>query len=201
MQPQCAQSLTWRSRGTRHKRRAPQLNVMRNSMFDLTDDGEEDKRRDWYPPIGEYVLLFSNLEFELLNWIQLLTDNRVLRNVSNTFQFARKLDILLELINEYEVSPETRDEWKRKWQEARAMSNTRNLICHNPPIDNFSLAVNDEGKVSLNSRAVEVHTLKKPIGEPGSGLSLTELKEEIEKLRKLLIRLDSMHTEEIVRGV
>lgn len=170
------------------------------TMFDLTDEGEEDKRRNWYSPIGEYVLLFSNLEFELLNWIHLLSNSRALRNVSNSFQFSKKLDILLELIDEYDVPSETREKWKRKWQEAMAMSDTRNLICHNPPIDNFSLSINDEGKVSLNSRAVEVHALKKPIGEPGSGLSLTELTKNIEKLRELLIHLDSMHTEEIVRG-
>ncbi|MHB8570304.1 MAG: hypothetical protein ACYC97_08915 [Metallibacterium sp.] len=169
-------------------------------MFNLTDKSEEDKRRDWYSPIGEYVLLFSDLEFELLNWIDLLSDNRLLRRITKTFQFSRMHDVLLELIDEYEAPLGTKEKWKREWLKARVMSSTRNLICHNPPIDNFRLAINDDGKVSLISRAVEVHILKKPIGESGSGLSLKKLTKDIEKLRELLIRLDSMHTEEIVRG-
>ncbi len=168
-------------------------------MFNLTDEDEEGKRRDWYLPIGEYVLLFSNLEFELLNWIDLLSDNRVLRRITRTFQFSRMHNVLFELIDAYEAPQGTKEKWKREWLKARAMSNTRNLICHNPPIDNFRLAINDDGEVSLISRAVEVHILKKPIGEPRSGLSLKKLTKDIEKLRNLLIRLDSMHTEEIVR--
>ena len=89
-------------------------------MFDLTDEGEEHKRRDWYSPIGEHVLLFSNLEFELLNWIHFLSNDRVLRTVLNTFKFSRKLDVLLELIDEYEAPPETRDQRKMEARVARS---------------------------------------------------------------------------------
>jgi hypothetical protein len=170
------------------------------SVFDLTDEDEEIRRRNWYSPIGEYVLLFSNLEFELSNWIRLLSDSRALRNASNTFQFSKKLNVLLELMDENEVLPATREKWKFEWRKAEALVKTRNLICHNPPIDNYSIDVNDEGEVSLNESVVEIQVLKKPIGEPGSGLSLTELKNDIEKLKGLLICLDSMHTEEILRA-
>ena len=169
------------------------------AMFDLADKGQENLRREWYSPIGEYVLLFSNLEFELSSWIHLLSDSRALRDVASTLKFSPKLDLLPGLIDEYQVSLETKEKWKREWQQAKPLANTRNLICHNPPIDHFSLSLGDQGKVSLGSRMIEVHALKKPIGEPGSGLALDDLKQKTDSLRQLLIRLDLMHTEEIVR--
>lgn len=169
-------------------------------MFDLTDKDEEDKRRNWYSPIGEYVLLFSNLEFELSNWIHLLSDNGSLRNASNKLPVSNRIDVLFELIYTHLVSAETREKWIRDWQEAKELAKTRNLICHNPPIDNFSISLDKKGGVSLDSQVEEIHSLRKPIGEPGSGLSLTRLTNDIKKLRALLIRLDTMHTEEILRG-
>lgn len=169
-------------------------------MFDLTDEDEEDKRRSWYSPIGEYILLFSNLEFELSNWIHLLSNNGSLSNASNKLPLGNRIEVLLELISTHVVSTETREKWIRDWQEAKELAKTRNLVCHNPPIDNFSISSDEKGGVSLDSQAVEIHSLRRPIGEPGSGLALARLKNDIEKLRALLIRLDTMHTEEILRG-
>ena len=169
-------------------------------MFDLTDAAEENARHEWYSPIGEYVLLFSNLEFELSGWVQLLSSSRALKKLGNTLKFSQKFELLLDLIEEYEIDAGTKEKWKQEWQQVKPLINTRNLICHNPPIDNFSLSLN-QGHVRIDSRKVEVHALKKPIGEPGSGLDLADLKQKTNILRQLLIRLDLMHTEETMRNI
>jgi hypothetical protein len=41
-------------------------------MFDFSNDEEEDKRIPWYSPIGEFVVLFSNVEFATKEWVRLL---------------------------------------------------------------------------------------------------------------------------------
>ena len=168
-------------------------------MFDLTDAKQEEIRKDWYAPIGEYVLLFSNLEFTLAEWICLLSESRALRNVANVrLKFSDQLALLFDIIEEYPTDEGTKNQWKQEWQRVQPLARTRNLICHNPPIDNFSLSLKD-GHASLDARAVEVLVLKKPLGYPGSGLSLDDLKGHLDDLRQLLIRLDEFHTTESLK--
>ena len=134
----------------------------------------------------------------LSSWIRLLSASRATRNIESTLQFSKRIELLFDLIEEYEVDEGTKEKWRREWQKVKPLVSTRNLICHNPPINNFSLSL-DKGRVSLKSRAIEILVLKKPIGEPGSGLSLAKLKKQIQALRQLLICLDELDTEESLR--
>lgn len=49
-------------------------------MFDFNDNEEEAERKNWYGPIGEFVVLFSNLEFSTQEWVRLLTNSADIRN-------------------------------------------------------------------------------------------------------------------------
>jgi hypothetical protein len=51
----------------------------------------------------------------------------------------------------------------------------------------------------VSDRVTELAKLMKPIGDPGSGLSLESIKKACTDLRELLIELDSEHTAEIIR--
>jgi|CXWL01.1.fsa_nt_gi hypothetical protein len=167
-------------------------------MFDIANEKEERLRGAWYAPIGEYVLLFSNLEFTLSSWIGLLSTSRATRNVGSKLKLAERLELLLDLVDEQQVDKKTKEKWRNEWLKIKPLTTTRNLICHNPPINNFSIVLNN-GSVSIKPKTVEVLTLKKPIGEPGSGLSLATLKKQIQTLREILICLDELEDEENVR--
>lgn len=171
-------------------------------MFDFSDKREERMRQEWYAPIGEYILLFSNLEFELSAWIDLLanTNSDAIKDRVKGLQFSRRIDLILALIAEDQASDETKNKWKAAWKQAGALVGIRNLLCHNPPINNFAISFDeDAGEVSIQLRATELFNLRKPVGDPGCGLALTEIQEKSAKLRQLLILLDSLHTEEILR--
>lgn len=168
-------------------------------MFNPDDQREEVEQRSWYPLVGEFVVLFSILEFELSSWINLLanTESEALRRFAADQTFDRRLTLLLQLFSENDANKA----WENAWNKARKLSITRNSICHNPPINNFDLTLDEvTGKVTLGEKAVEILRLSRPIGSPGSGLDLNQVQSDIAELRALLSQLDSLHTEIILRS-
>ena len=109
-------------------------------------------------------------------------------------------EIPQELIDEYDADTELKNHWKDEWNKTTSFIKTRNLIAHNPPFYNFDVDMDSNtGNIHIKSGKEEMHCLKKPIGKPGSGLSLKRLTRECTELRALIISLDNAHTSEIYK--
>jgi len=170
-------------------------------MFDFNDADEEKKRSAWYKPLGEFVVLFSNVEFSTYEWIRLLSNSAVIqKHIINIWSFRKRTDLIINLIDEYDAEKDRRLKWAELWTQAKSISEMRNVIAHNPPFENFRIDFNEsEKKVNVSAKVAEIAKLAKPIGEPGSGLSLDKINDSCTELRAVLIDLDREHAEEIVR--
>lgn len=170
-------------------------------MFDLEDESEEKRREIWYAPLGEYIVLFSNLEFSANEWIDLVADSKtVAKHIKRIWSFRKRAELIVNLIDEYNTNDKVKEKWKRLWRKAIDLSNTRNLIAHNPPFDNFKMHFDVENKkVVMEATKEEIHKLNKPVGEPGSGLSLERIKRNCTELRSIIIELDKEHTSDSLR--
>ena len=170
-------------------------------MFDFNDSEQEVKRKNWYGPIGEFVVLFSSLEFATQEWVDLLTDSPAIRNhIIGIWSFKKRAELIIDLVEEYPVSSDQKDVWNKLWRKAIKISKTRNVVAHNPPFENARIEFDENSlRVSVSTGMVEIAKLTKPIGDPGSGLSLNTVKGACEELRELLINLGCEHTGEIVR--
>lgn len=160
-------------------------------MFDFGDEEEEQRRAEWYVPLGEFMLLFSNLEFTCAEWITLLCDSKAVSNhIKGLWSFKKRVELVIELIHEYQVSEDKRKVWIELWKSVNSKIDIRNLIAHNPPFDNNGI-IFDSNMVSRETeRVVEIHRLSRPLGDPGSGITLEKLMRCNSELRDILIRLD-----------
>lgn len=169
-------------------------------MFDFNDEDEERKRAEWYGPLGEFMLLFSNLEFTCREWINLLCDSKAMSNhIMGIWSFKKRVDLILELIPEYEVTNEKRELWTTLWKSVNSKIPIRNTIAHNPPFDNFGVEFDSNFVGREIERIVEIHQLSKPLGDPGSGVTLEKLVKCNAELRSLLVSLDYESTCEMAR--
>ena len=170
-------------------------------MFDFNDEIEEEKREKWYAPIGEFALLFSNLEFSSNEWIDLLSESKVIsQHIKSIWSFQKRVEIIINLIDEYQADETIKNRWKHLWGEAKNLIPIRNTIAHNPPFDNYGLEFDSktwEAKDII--RTEEIQRLNKPLGEPGSGITLEKLEKGRIKLREILNTLDHEHTSESVK--
>ncbi|WP_297186407.1 hypothetical protein [uncultured Porticoccus sp.] len=160
-------------------------------MFDFNDEDEERKRAEWYAPLGEFMLLFSNLEFTCNEWITLLCNSKAMSNhIKGLWSFKKRVDLIIELISEYQVTEAKRELWVSLWKSINSNITLRNTIAHNPPFDNFGIEFDSSLASKDVTRAVEIHQLSKPLGDPGSGITLEKLVSCNVELRKILIQLD-----------
>ncbi len=170
-------------------------------MFDFNDNEEEAKRKAWYNPIGEFIVLFSNLEFETQEWTRLLVGSAAIRDhVIGIWSFRKRTELIINLIDDYDTRVDQRDKWKMLWRKSIKISEIRNVVAHNPPFENSRIEFDEVNlTVSVSQKVTEVVKLTKPLGDPGSGLSLDAIKDSCKELRQLLIELDSEHTGEIIK--
>ena len=167
-------------------------------MFDLEDKKEEKRRKLWYSPLGEYIVLFSNLEFSANEWIDLLSGSKAMaKHIKGIWSFRKRTELIVNLINEYNTDNKVKIKWERLWKNAIKLSKKRNLIAHNPPFNNFKMDFDLENKkVVMDEKKEEIQKLNKPVGDPGSGLSLEEIKNDCIELRSIIIELDKEHMSE-----
>jgi len=169
-------------------------------MFDFNDEDEERKRTEWYSPLGEFMVLFSNLEFACNEWITLLCDSNAISNhIKGIWSFKKRVEIIIELIGEYQISESKKELWVSLWNTVSSKIPLRNTIAHNPPFDNFGLELDSNLVAKTTVRSVEIHQLSKPLGVPGSGVTLKKLKKCNSELRKILIMLDVESSSEMSR--
>lgn len=170
------------------------------AMLDFEDKNEEEKRKNWYAPIGEYLILFSNFEFLANEWIDLISpDKAKADHIKGTWPFQKRINFIMDLINKYDTDAKTKEEWKGLWKKVIDSNSTRNLIAHNAPFENFNIQYNKaSNRIEVEDRKEEIYGLKKPIGKPGSGLSLEKIKSDCGKLRIVIIALDKAYTGEIM---
>lgn len=160
-------------------------------MFDFRDESEEIKRAEWYQPLGEFMLLFSNLEFTCNEWISLLCESKaVTDHIRSIWSFKKRVDVLLELIEEHEICTSKKELWSSLWRAAGSMASIRNVIAHNPPFENFYLEYSSENTAKVIGRLAEIHQLSKPLGELGSGITLEKLRACNSKIRGVLVQLE-----------
>ncbi len=161
-------------------------------MFRLDDEEEEKRRKRWYAPIGESIVLFSNLEFCTREWVKfLIEDAEKVEKVSNKWSFKRRAEDILKAIAEFDDVSKTKKDWTILWKEAIDLYENRNIIAHNPPLNNFDMTWDEnKGKIEITEKVEEIFWLDKPVGAPGSGLSLEYLINQNRKLRSIIIRLD-----------
>lgn len=169
-------------------------------MFDFRDEEEERKREKWHQPLGEFMLLFSNLEFTCNEWISLLCKSEaVINHICSIWSFKKRVEVLLELISEHNVCQSKRELWLSLWRSAGSKASIRNVIAHNPPFENYELEYTSENAAKILGSSVEIHQLSRPLGEPGSGITLEKLQSCNSEIREILIQLDIEGTAEAGR--
>ena len=170
-------------------------------MFTIDDEEQEKKRSLWYRPLGEFLVLFSNLEFETQDWSRLVCDSEAIyKHLIGMWQFQKRVELIIELISEGGAP----SEWKKAaielWKEAIRIANIRNIIAHNPPFENSKMEIDESFRfISVSSPVMEISKLSKPIGDPGSGVTLEKVVDACSRLRKILVELDSLSTQEYMR--
>ena len=169
-------------------------------MFDFDDEEQEKKRELWYRPLGEFIVLFSNLEFTANEWIDLVCNSKVTaKHVKDIWSLKKRVSVIIDLIDEYDVDASKKEKWKALWRKAIELMTIRNVIAHNPPFENFRLSL-ESGRVELKAKKEEIARLNKPLGEPGSGISLKKIVDRSKELRELLIELDKESTIEMIKA-
>ena len=113
------------------------------------------------------------------------------------------VDILLNLISEYRFDHASKAESVSQWKRSQDLAKTRNLLVHNPPIENFEFLSRGGSDISagftVGQKVEEIIHLSLPIGEPGSGLSLEEISDKCLLLRRILSKLEALHDDIVVR--
>ncbi len=170
-------------------------------MFSLDNNEEEKKREEWYAPIGEYLVLFSNLEFSSREWINFLVESgAIAREMNNTWAFQRRTECLVNVIAEFDASEIKKKRWVSLWKKAINLSKTRNVIAHNPPFSNFDMELDEKkGKIEITAKVEEICQLNRPVEAPGSGLSLEYLINQNRELISIIIKLDNEHLSEMLK--
>lgn len=160
-------------------------------MFDFNDEDEEKKRAKWYAPLGEFMLLFSNIEFTCAEWIDMLGDSKVMSNhIKGLWSFEKRVGLIIKLIPEYDVSEDKKKLWLELWESVNSKIPLRNTVAHNPPFDNHRIEFDSNLIAKDINRVIEIHHLSKSLGVPGSGVTLEKLLNCNSELRKILIALD-----------
>ncbi|MCG8043916.1 MAG: hypothetical protein JAY72_21205 [Candidatus Thiodiazotropha endolucinida] len=170
-------------------------------MFTIDDEEQEKKRELWYKPLGEFLVLFSNVEFTAQEWSRLVCDsNAMYKHLVGMWQFQKRVELLIELIGESSASSDWKNEAIALWKEAIGIANIRNTIAHNPPFENSKMEIDENLRIrSVSSPIMEISKLSKPIGEPGSGVTLEKVIAACLQLRRILTELDRASIEELMR--
>ncbi len=169
-------------------------------MFDFNNDDEEKKRKEWYTPLGEFMILFSNLEFTCSEWIDLLCNSKAISNhIKSLWSFKKRIELIIELVPEYQVSEDKKELWTKLWKSIDSKILLRNIIAHNPPFNNFSIELKSNFVIKDIERAVKIHQLSKPLGNPGTCITLEKLLKCNTELREILIQLDYEYSGEIAK--
>ena len=107
-------------------------------MFDFNDKDKEKKRENWYRPLGEFIVLFSNLEFTVNEWIDLISNSETTTNlIKDIWSLKKRISALIDLIDEYDTEKAKKEKWKTLWRGIIGLVYIRNIIAHNPPFENF----------------------------------------------------------------
>lgn len=171
-------------------------------MFDFENQDEEIRREEWYAPVGEFMVLFSNLEFSTNEWIDLFCDSKVMSNhIKDIWSFQKRSELIIELIEEYDCTDAIKNRWRVIWGKTKYFAEMRNTIAHNPPFNNFKFDV-EKGefwKLKNHRTSEEICRLNKFLVEPGSGITMKKITEANEDLRNVLVELDNEHTNVILQ--
>lgn len=158
-------------------------------MFTIDDEDQEEKRELWYRPLGEFIVLFSNLEFETQDWARLVCDSQAIyKSLISIWRFQKRVELIIELIGKGSAG----SAWKKAavtlWKETIPIANIRNIIAHNPLFENSKMELDESFTVKFfSSPVVGISKLSKPIGEPSADVTLEKLVEACSRLRRILI--------------
>lgn len=99
-----------------------------NKLVQLS--GAENK--DWAQAIGGVFLNFGLLEFISYRFVEILSNDVMLRDVAIEMQFARRIQLIKKLIERSTWTNEEKLEALQLWGEAAKASEIRNTVAHNP---------------------------------------------------------------------
>jgi hypothetical protein len=86
----------------------------------------------WSDSIGGLILNFGTIEFSSFRWIQHFATDPLVGDLSMDMTLAKRLRVILELIERSALSTESRKRAIGLWSEVGKMSEMRNTIAHNP---------------------------------------------------------------------
>lgn len=122
------------------------------------------------------------------------------KHLVGMWQFQKRVELIIELIGESSADSDWKNRTIALWKEAIGIANIRNTIAHNPPFENSKMEIGENFRIkSISSPVMEISKLSKPIGEPGSGVTLEKVIAACLQLRRILIELDKESMEEYMR--
>lgn len=98
----------------------------------------EDEKLQWMIQVGRLVMNFGAVEYISYNWIRRLCKDDAVRDASVYLDFSDRVRLIKKLMKrirpESEEIQKLKEEADKLWNEARKLSETRNLVAHNPII-------------------------------------------------------------------
>lgn len=86
----------------------------------------------WSDSIGGLILNLGGIELDSFRWIQHLSTDKIVSDLAIDMTLSKRLQIIRELIERSDFSPESRKRAVELWSEVGKISETRNTIAHNP---------------------------------------------------------------------
>jgi hypothetical protein len=143
------------------------------------------EREQWITPLGEFLVLWSDIVYSAYSILPYFDNSGQFAKLANLMTFSKFLQLLSALTFIADIPKPLSHRVNKLTIALLGILQFRNTIIHNPPINNFDLA-------NSKKSTWEVFRLKKPIGIPGSGISLKKLIETNDKLIGILGEIDAI---------
>jgi hypothetical protein len=82
--------------------------------------------------VGALIMNHGGVELLSVLWINSLARDPLLAGEANRQPFARRCDLIRQLVDRTEMDPAKKEEADAVWQEAKKMAEFRNKVAHNP---------------------------------------------------------------------
>jgi len=88
----------------------------------------------WITAIGKFMVNFGGIEWVTFLWIDRLTDDRVLKDLTLEMPLARRIEVIRRLLGSRELTKKLLNEARSVWGKAEKLAHFRNDIAHSPII-------------------------------------------------------------------
>lgn len=137
------------------------------------------ERNKWESAIGKCFLSFGNVEYLLYNFHQFISKDDAPRFISS-LSLSKRTELLSELLNQHNFRELDFSLIKIDLDDTKKLSETRNLIAHNPLM--FEFYESEPGAIKIVQTIVSIKNR-------GHKITLSELDEFSEKAQSLVDRL------------